>query len=98
MRVRGAQYVLSPVLDLARDQRWGRTEETYGEDPFLAARLGVAAVRGFQGERFAAGAEHVVAIAKHYAAHGQPDGGTNCAPANPGDSQRAELLPEITET
>jgi len=82
MRVRGAHYVLSPVLDLARDPRWGRTEETYGEDPYLASRMGVAAVRGLQGEAFAADAEKVLATAKHYAAHGQPEGGTNCAPAN----------------
>ncbi len=82
MRARGAQYVLSPVLDLAREPRWGRTEETYGEDPYLAARLGVAAVRGLQGERFTGAPERVLATAKHFAAHGQPEGGTNCAPAN----------------
>jgi beta-glucosidase len=82
MRVRGAHYVLSPVLDLARDPRWGRTEETYGEDPYLAARLGVAAVRGFQGRHFTADGEHVLATAKHFAAHGQPEAGTNAAPAN----------------
>ncbi len=82
MRARGAQYVLSPVLDLARDPRWGRTEETYGEDPYLAARLGVAAVRGLQGERFSGAAGRVLATAKHFAAHGQPEGGANCAPAN----------------
>ncbi len=82
MRARGAQYVLSPVLDLARDPRWGRTEETYGEDPYLVSRLGVAAVRGLQGERFTGSPDRVLATAKHFAAHGQPEGGTNCAPAN----------------
>ena len=82
MRARGAHYVLSPVLDLARDPRWGRTEETYGEDPYLVSRLGVAAVRGLQGERFRGGLEHVLATAKHFAAHGQPEAGTNCGPAN----------------
>jgi beta-glucosidase len=82
MRARGAHYVLSPVLDVARDPRWGRTEETYGEDPYLVSRLGVAAVRGFQGERFTGHREHVLATAKHFAAHGQPEAGTNCAPAN----------------
>ncbi len=82
MRARGAHYVLSPVLDVARDPRWGRTEETYGEDPYLIARLGVAAVRGFQGERFTGAPEKVLATAKHFCAHGQPEGGTNCAPAN----------------
>ena len=82
MRARGAQYVLSPVLDLARDPRWGRTEETYGEDPYLVSRLGVAAVRGLQGEQFSGDALHVLATAKHFAAHGQPEAGTNCGPAN----------------
>lgn len=82
MRARGAHYVLSPVLDLARDPRWGRTEETYGEDPYLVSRLGVAAVRGLQGERFTGDAAHVLATAKHFAAHGQPEAGTNAAPAN----------------
>src|SRR5436305_199139 len=48
-RARGVHQVLAPVVDVARDPRWGRIEETYGEDPYLAARMGVAAVRGFQG-------------------------------------------------
>lgn len=82
MRARGAHYVLSPVLDLARDPRWGRTEETYGEDPYLVSRLGVAAVRGLQGDRFTGSPEHVLATAKHFAAHGQPEAGTNAGPAN----------------
>ncbi len=82
MRARGAHYALSPVLDLARDPRWGRTEETYGEDPYLVSRLGVAAVRGLQGERFTGDAHHVLATAKHFAAHGQPESGTNAGPAN----------------
>jgi len=82
MRARGAHYVLSPVLDVARDPRWGRTEETYGEDPYLISRLGVAATRGFQGPRFTGDPERVLATAKHFAAHGQPEAGTNCGPAN----------------
>ncbi len=82
MRARGAQYVLSPVLDVARDPRWGRTEETYGEDPYLISRLGVAAVRGLQGAAFEGNPDKVLATAKHFSAHGQPEGGTNCAPAN----------------
>ena len=94
MRARGAHYVLSPVLDLARDPRWGRTEETYGEDPYLAARLGVAAVRGLQGDIFTGGPDQVVATAKHFAAHGQPEAGTNCGPANYAERMlREELLP-----
>ena len=53
-RARGVQHVLSPVVDLGRDPRWGRIEETYGEDPYLVTRLGVAAVRGYQGRTPAA--------------------------------------------
>ena len=82
MRTRGAHFVLSPVLDLAREPRWGRTEETYGEDPYLVSRLGLAAVRGLQGAQFTGASDHVLATAKHFAAHGQPEGGTNCAPGN----------------
>jgi beta-glucosidase len=48
-RARGTHQILAPVVDVAREPRWGRTEETYGEDPYLVARLGVAAVRGLQG-------------------------------------------------
>ena len=87
MRVRGENYALTPVLDLAREPRWGRTEETYGEDPFLGSRMGVAAVRGLQGASLAEASSridnlHVLATAKHFAAHGQPEGGRNTAPAN----------------
>ncbi|HKR27342.1 MAG TPA: glycoside hydrolase family 3 N-terminal domain-containing protein, partial [Acidobacteriaceae bacterium] len=79
---RGMDQVFAPVLDIARDPRWGRTEETYGEDPFLAARMGVAAVTGLQGASYTIGRDHVMATAKHFAVHGQPEGGTNTAPGN----------------
>ncbi len=82
VRARGAQQCLAPVLDLARDPRWGRTEETYGEDPYLVSRIGVAAIQGFQGAGPFIDKAHVVATAKHFAAHGQPEGGTNVAPGN----------------
>jgi len=81
-RTRGSNYVFTPVLDVARDPRWGRTEETFGEDPYLIARMGVAAIRGLQGNGPWIDKRHVIATAKHYAAHGQPEGGTNSAPAN----------------
>jgi beta-glucosidase len=81
-RARGAQQCLAPVLDLARDPRWGRTEETYGEDPYLVSRLGVAAIAGFQGVGPTIDKAHVLATAKHFAVHGQPEGGTNVAPGN----------------
>src|SRR5882672_5891084 len=81
-RARGTHEVLSPVLDLARDPRWGRTEETYGEDPYLVSRLGVAAIRGYQGSGPYLDKSHVFATAKHFAVHGQPEAGTNAAPGN----------------
>jgi beta-glucosidase len=84
-RGRGVQHVLAPVVDVARDPRWGRIEETYGEDPYLTARLGVAAVLGLQGRRASADApvdgEHVMATLKHLTGHGYAEGGRNTAPA-----------------
>ncbi len=82
VRARGAQQCLAPVLDLARDPRWGRTEETYGEDPYLVSRIGVAAIQGLQGTGPGIDKSHVIATAKHFAVHGQPEGGTNVAPGN----------------
>src|SRR5215208_7388406 len=81
-RTRGAHQALTPVVDVARDPRWGRVEETFGEDPYLVARLGIAAVRGFQGDGAFRDQSHMVATLKHFAAHGQPESGNNCAPAN----------------
>jgi beta-glucosidase len=78
----GVGQVFTPVLDLARDPRWGRTEETYGEDPYLVSRMAVAAVTGLQGDEFFIGRNHVMATMKHFAVHGQPEGGTNTAPGN----------------
>ena len=82
IRARGAQMVLAPVVDVARDPRWGRFEETYGEDPYLVSELGVAAVRGFQGDSLPLAPGHVFATLKHMTGHGQPEGGNNVAPAN----------------
>ena len=81
-RVRGSQQVLGPNLDIAREPRWGRTEETFGEDPYLVSRMAVAIVKALQGPGPTINREHVIATAKHFAAHGQPEGGTNIAPAN----------------
>src|SRR5947209_8009083 len=81
-RARGSHQVLGPNLDLAREPRWGRTEETYGEDPYLVSRMGVAVIRALQGPGPGVDGEHVIATAKHFAVHGQPEGGTNVAPGN----------------
>jgi len=84
-RARGVHQVLAPVVDVARDPRWGRIEETYGEDPYLAARMGVAAVRGFQGTDAVVGPSRVLATLKHMTGHGQPESGTNVGPAPYGE-------------
>jgi beta-xylosidase len=81
-RLRGTHQALTPVVDVAREPRWGRVEETYGEDPYLVSRMGIAAVRGFQGDATFSDKRSVIATLKHFAAHGQPESGTNCAPAN----------------
>ncbi|HSW57611.1 MAG TPA: glycoside hydrolase family 3 N-terminal domain-containing protein, partial [Dehalococcoidales bacterium] len=79
MRAAGIHQGLAPVLDVARDPRWGRVEETFGEDPFLISRLGVAYVKGLQGEDIRQG---IIATVKHFAGHGLPESGLNCAPAH----------------
>ncbi len=81
-RSRGAHHALTPVVDVAREPRWGRVEETYGEDPYLVSRLGIAAVRGFQGNAKFRDKKHVLATLKHFVGHGQPESGMNCAPTN----------------
>lgn len=81
-RKRGAHQALTPVVDVARDPRWGRVEETFGEDPYLVSRMGIAAVMGLQGDGSFKDKTKVIATLKHFAAHGQPESGTNCAPGN----------------
>jgi beta-glucosidase len=78
-RATGNVLVLAPVLDLSRDPRYGRVEEMYSEDPFLVGQLGMAAVRGLQGNANVLDEEHVFATAKHFI-HGQPENGTNVGP------------------
>lgn len=78
----GVNQAFTPVINLGRDPRWGRTEETYGEDPFLTSRLGVAAIQGLQGTNFLIDRHHVLATAKHFAAYGETRGGRNDAPAD----------------
>jgi len=83
IRARGVHLVLSPVVDVARDPRWGRIEETFGEDPYLVGEMGVAAVEGLQGDSvdgYLADGK-VFATLKHMTGHGQPESGTNIGPA-----------------
>ncbi len=85
VRARGTHQVLAPVVDIARDPRWGRFEETYGEDPYLVSRMGLAAVRGFQGGEQKIAPKHVIATLKHMSGHGQPESGINVGPASLGE-------------
>ncbi len=85
-RLRGTHQVLGPNMDLAREARWGRTEETYGEDPYLTSRMIVSVVKAIQGNATYANPKiddmHVIATGKHFAGHGQPENGTNIGPVN----------------
>jgi beta-glucosidase len=92
MLVTGARHGLAPVLDIAADPRWGRIEETYGEDPYLAAVMGVSYVRGLQGRDPRAG---VIATGKHLVGHAASEGGLNQAPAHMGwrELRDEQLLP-----
>ena len=92
MLLTGARHALAPVLDIARDPRWGRIEETYGEDPYLAAVMGCAYVAALQGPDLADG---VLATAKHMVGHGLAEGGLNQAPAHvgPRELRNEQLVP-----
>jgi len=85
----GARQCLAPVLDVCRDPRWGRTEETYGEDPYLVAAMGVAYVRGLQSDDLS---QRVIATPKHFAAHGFPEGGRNTAQVHVGVRELREVF------
>ncbi len=85
-RAHGVHFVLSPVLGLAREPRWGRVEETYGEDPFLSAEMGVNMILGLQGDTLASDCS-VVSEPKHFGAHSQPEAGSNTAPVFVGERE-----------
>ncbi|MEO1366382.1 MAG: glycoside hydrolase family 3 N-terminal domain-containing protein [Acidobacteriota bacterium] len=102
MRSWGSRLALTPVVDVARDARWGRIEETYGEDPHLVAEMGLASVRGFQGRDFRGGHPsggstplgegRVLATLKHMTGHGQPESGTNVGPAQISERTLREMF------
>jgi beta-glucosidase len=98
VRARGVTQVLSPVVDVARDPRWGRIEETFGEDPYLVGEMGVAAVQGLQGDALPLAPGHVFATLKHMTGHGQPESGTNVGPALYGERTiRGYFLPPFEQ-
>lgn len=83
--------ILAPVLDLARDPRWGRVEEDFGEDPYLTGRMGLAYVEGAQGDSLSSN-RSVVAEPKHFAGHGSPEGGTNMSPVHIGERELRSVM------
>jgi beta-glucosidase len=85
MRSVGVHQGLAPVMDVVRDPRWGRVEETFGEDPFLCGVIGSAYVRGIED----AGA---VATLKHFAGYSSSEGGRNLAPAHLGPRELADVF------
>jgi beta-glucosidase len=94
MRARGANLALAPVVDVAREPRWGRIEETYGEDPHVCGVMGKAAVLGFSGDKLPLAPDKVYATLKHMTGHGQPESGTNIGPANVGErTLREDFFP-----
>lgn len=90
----GIRQALSPDLDLARDPRWGRVEETYGEDTYLVTQMGIAYIEGLQGKKGKLGPDKLAATLKHFAGHCAPQGGINIGPADIGERKlREEYLP-----
>ncbi len=90
-RSTGADMILAPVLDLARDPRWGRVEEDFGEDPYLSGQFGLAYVEGAQGESLDTN-HTVIAEPKHFAGHGSPEGGTNTSPVRIGERELRSVM------
>lgn len=90
-RATGVGMILAPVLDLAREPRWGRVEEDFGEDPYLTGQMGLAFVQGAQGDSL--NTDHtVVAEPKHFAGHGSPEGGTNTSPVHIGERELRSVM------
>jgi beta-glucosidase len=91
MRAVGARHCLAPVLDVARDPRWGRVEETYGEEPYLVSTIGSAFVSGLQTSDVRDG---VLATGKHFVGHSMPEGGKNHAPVQLGARELRDVYAE----
>ena len=84
-RILGITQVYAPNIDISWEQRWGRVEENFGEDPYLTSRMGVAFVKNFQ-------KEGVAATVKHYIAYGLGESGLNLAPAHIGEREVREYM------
>ena len=92
VRARGGQHVLAPVVDVVRDPRWGRTEETMGEDPFLISKLAIAQIKAYQGDGVYLGKNNVATTLKHFGIHGQSEGGINVGPSNIDERTAREIF------
>jgi beta-glucosidase len=90
-RADGIDMILAPVLDVARDPRWGRVEEDFGEDPFLSGQLGLNYVEGMQGDSLASD-HNCIAEPKHFAAHGSPESGLNTSPVHAGEREVRSVM------
>ena len=90
-RANGVDMILAPVLDVARDPRWGRVEEDFGEDPYLSGQMGLAYVKGMQGDSL--DSDHTtIAEPKHFAGHGASEGGLNTSPVHAGEREVRSIL------
>lgn len=86
-RAKGIRQVYAPCVDIPRDPRWGRLQESYGEDPYLVGEMGAQYVKGIQ-------KHNVAACAKHFIAYGVPEGGINLAPTHMGEREMREVTLE----
>ena len=91
VRAGGAHWTFTPNVDVARDARWGRVGETFGEDPYLVSLMGVATVKGYQGTE-CKGGKAVLACAKHLIAGSEPSNGTNAAPMDVSERTLREVF------
>lgn len=91
MRATGSHWAFTPNIDVLRDPRWGRSGETFGEDPFLVGNMGVAQIKGMQGEDFT-GSDKVIACVKHLLAGSQSLNGLNSAPTDLSDRTLKEIF------
>ena len=90
MRATGSQWTFMPNVDVARDPRWGRVGETFGEDPFLVGEMGKAMINGFQGDDFGK-PNNVIACAKHMIAGAEPLNGLNISPMDVSERSLYEI-------
>ncbi len=91
VRATGSHWTFTPNIEVGRDPRWGRIGETFGEDPYLVSRMGVATVKGFQGEN-CSGENSVVACLKHLVAGSEPVNGLNIAPMDVSERTLREVF------